>query len=51
MASNTLLAVEVSVSQKTLDTLLSRKTLEALFSRALPDDVLVTLWRSMHEPR
>lgn len=51
MARNTLLAIEVSVSQKTLDRLLSRKTLDALLPRALPDDVLVTLWRSMHEPQ
>lgn len=51
MARNNLLAVEVSVSQKTIDTLLSRKTLETLLPRSLPDDVLVTLWRSMHEPQ
>ncbi len=51
MARNNLLAVEVSVSQKTIDTLLSRKTLEALLPRSLRDDVLVALWRSMHEPQ
>ena len=51
MARNNLLAVEVSVSQKTIDTLLSRKTLETLLPRSLPDDVLVTLWRSLHEQR
>ncbi len=51
MARTNLLAVEVSVSQKTIDTLLSRKTLETLLPRSLPDDVLVTLWRSMHEPQ
>ena len=51
MARNNLLAVEVSVSQKTIDTLLSRKTLATLLPRSLPDDVLVSLWRSMHEQR
>lgn len=51
MARNNLLAVEVSVSQETIDTLLSRKTLETLLPRALRDDVLVALWRSMQEPQ
>jgi hypothetical protein len=51
MARTNLLAVEVSVSQKTIDTLLSRKTLTTLLPRSLPDDVLVSLWRSMHEQR
>jgi hypothetical protein len=49
MARNNLLAVEVSVSQKTIDTLLSRRTLATLLPRSLADDVLVLLWRSMHE--
>ena len=49
MAKNNLLAVEVSVSQKTLDTLLSRKTLAVLLPRSLSDDVLVELWRSLLE--
>ena len=51
MAKKNLLAVEVSVSQKTIDTLLSRKTLTTLLPRSLPDDVLVALWRSMQEQR
>jgi hypothetical protein len=49
MKKSTVLAVEVSVSQKTIDTLLSRKTLEVLLPRSLPDDVLVELWRSLLE--
>lgn len=49
MKKGALLAVEVSVSQKTIDTLLSRKTLAVLLPRSLPDDVLVALWRSLNE--
>jgi hypothetical protein len=47
MKKGALLAVEVSVSQKTIDTLLSRKTLAVLLPRSLSDDVLVELWRSL----
>jgi hypothetical protein len=49
MKKRTVLAVEVSVSQKTIDTLLSRRTLQVLLPRSLPDDVLVELWRSLQE--
>ena len=47
MKKRNVLAVEVDVQQKTLDTLLARRTAKALLPRALPDDVLVVLWRSM----
>lgn len=51
MPKKNLLAVEVSVSRKTIDTLLSRRMLVTLLPRSLPDDVLVMLLRSMHEQR
>ncbi len=47
MKKRTVLALEVSVSQKTIDTLLSRKTLAVLLPRSLSDEVLVELWRSL----